>query len=165
MAQRDRSGRYNTRGNSGEDAINEREQELHNTAERFATQMGAQFDVDLDFSADSLSRLDGMLEQMIDLTEAYWSDRPDDLLPVAIALTAYVGEVFRRAFNDAHWITSLEEGEMPPPHIRLSQGMRLNLMKKSIEVLTRQDTPGFAGYYQTVAELVENRDQDAEDDR
>lgn len=140
------------------DIINEREEELRNTAQRFATQMGAQFDVDLDFSADSLTRLDGMLDQMIDLSEAYWSDRPDDLLPVALAITAYVGEVIRQTFDGATWITETREGDVPPPHIRLKQGMRLNLMKKSLQVLTRTDSPSFAGYYQTVVDLADKQD-------
>jgi hypothetical protein len=145
---------------AGEEVINEHEEELRNTAERFATQMGAQFDVDLDFSVDSLSRLDGMLEQMIDLSEVYWSDRQEDMLPVALALTAYTGEVFRRAFQGTEWITDREEGEIPPPHLRLPQGIRLNLMKKSIEILTRSDSPSFAGYYRTVADIARKQDSD-----
>lgn len=124
--------------------------------------MGAQFDVDLDFSVESLTRLDGMLGQMIDLTEAYWSDRPDDLLPVALALTAYVGEVIRQAFNGAAWVTDMQEGEIPPPHIQLRQGMRLNLMKKSIQILSRHDSPSFAAYYQTVQELSRGRERETD---
>jgi hypothetical protein len=138
--------------------VNEREEELHQTAERFATQMGAQFDVHLDFTPASLQRLDGMLEQMIDLSEAYWSDRQEDLLPVALAITAYVGEVIRRSFDGATWITEFEEGEIPPPHLKLQQGIRLNLMKKSIQILTRNDTPSFTGYYQTAEQIARNQD-------
>jgi hypothetical protein len=147
-----------------EAAINEREEELQNTAARFATQMEAQFDVDLDFTVESLARLDGMLDQMIDLSEAYWSDRPDDLLPVALAITAYVGEVFRRSFEGTVWVTEVEEGQIPPPHVRLAGGVRLNLMKKSLQVLTRSDTPSFAGYYTTVLDLVRGRESDPGDD-
>jgi hypothetical protein len=144
--------------------INEREQELRDTAERFAEQMGAQFDVHLDFEPASLTNLDGMLNQMIDLSEAYWSDRQEDLLPVALALTAYVGEIIRRTFDGASWVTAFEEGEIPPPHVRLAQGIRLNLMKKSIEVLTRSDTPSFARYYQTVVELTTKQQSESGDD-
>ena len=123
--------------------------------------MGAQFDVDLDFTVDSLARLDGILDQMLDLSEAYWSDRSRDLLLVAVSITAYVGEVFRHAFEGASWETEIEEGEIPPPHIRLAQGMRLNLMKKSIQVLTRQDSPTFAAYFQTVADLTRQQDEES----
>jgi hypothetical protein len=145
-----------------EGIINEREEELKQTAERFADQMGAQFDVHLDFTPDSLQQLDGMLDQMIDLSEAYWSDRQEDLFPVALALTAYVGEVIRRAFEGAGWVTEFEEGEIPPPHLRLPQGIRLNLMKKAIEVLTRQDTPSFTGYYQTVLNIAQNKEPEVD---
>lgn len=144
--------------------INEREQELRETAQHFAEQMGAQFDVQLDFTSSSLPRLDGMLGQMVDLSEAYWSDRQEDLLPVALALTAYVGEVIRQAFDGATWITEHEEVEIPPPHIRLAQGIRLNLMKKSVQILTRQDTPSFTGYYQTVLELAQKRESEPDTD-
>jgi hypothetical protein len=144
--------------------INEREQELRDTATRFAEQMGAQFDVHLDFTPATLPRLDGMLDQMIDLSEAYWSDRQEDLLPVALALTAYVGEVIRQSFDGATWITEFEEDEIPPPHIRLAQGIRLNLMKKSLQVLTRRDTPSFTGYYQTVADLAQTKEPDSGND-
>jgi hypothetical protein len=145
-----------------EGIINERQEELTQTAERFAEQMGAQFDVHLDFTPSSLQRLDGMLDQMIDLSEAYWSDRQEDLLPVALAITAYVGEVIRRSLEDATWITEFEEGEIPPPHLKLQQGIRLNLMKKSTQILTRNDTPSFAGYYQTAMEIARKRDSESD---
>lgn len=147
-----------------EDDINDREHELHETAVRFAEQMENQFDIALDFSAQSLTRLDGMLAQMVDLSEAYRSERTEEILPVALAITAYVGEVFRLSFKDASWVTEVEEGEIPPPHIRLSGGMRINLMKKSLQILTRDDSPSFAPYFQTVQGLAESRDKDTDTD-
>ena len=120
--------------------------------------MGPQFNVDLDFTVASLAGLDDMLAKMIDLAEPYQSEQTSDLLPVALAVTAYVGEVFRQSIPETQWITEFQDGEMPPPHIRLKDGMRLNLMKKSLQILTRADSPSFAGYYQTVRELAQSRD-------
>ena len=140
----------------GEAVISAHKKELQDTAKRFASQVGAQFDVRLDFSVHSLQRLDGVLEQYIDLSEVYWSDQ-HDLLPDALALTAYVGEVFRKVIPDAEWIPDREEDGVPPPHLYIPPGIRLNLMKKSIEILTRSDSPSFVSYYQTVREIVQNQ--------
>lgn len=144
--------------------INPREQELQQTAERFARQMGDQFNANLDLSVASLRELDGVIAQMIDLSDVYSSDRPEDILSPALAITAYVGEVIRRTVTGATWVTDEEEGQLPPPHIRLPDGMRLNLMKKALEILMRQDSPSFATYYQTVIDLHGSRGSDSPDD-
>ncbi len=115
--------------------------------------MGPQFDTELDFSEASLTRLDGMLQQLVDLSDVYRSDRPDELIPVALAVCAYVGEVIRRSTPDATWITEPDDSDIPPPHLRLAGGMRLNLMKKAIDILNRADSPSFTQYVQTVRAL------------
>ncbi len=83
------------------------------------------------------------------------------MLPDALALTAYVGEVFRKAFPSAEWVSDREEDGVPPPHLYLPPGIRLNLMKKSIEILTRADSPSFTGYYRTVHEIVQNQESES----
>jgi hypothetical protein len=143
--------------------INAREQELQQTAERFARQMSDQFNASLDLSVASLPELDGVIAEMIDLSDVYASDRPEDVLPPALAITAYVGEVIRRTVPGAEWVTEEEEGQLPPPHVRLADGMRLNLMKKALEILMRQDSPSFATYYQTVVDLHHSRGPDSPD--
>lgn len=136
-----------------EAAIDEREQELRETAERFATSMGEQFDIQFDFSVESLARVDGWLTQWVDLTTAYGADRPEDISSVALAVTAYVGEVILAHQEGASWVTTQEEDQIPPPHIRLANGVRVNLMKKVVQSLTGADTPNFATLYRTVTEL------------
>jgi hypothetical protein len=115
--------------------------------------MGQQFDEIFDFSPESLARLDGSLVQWLDLFEAYRGEDPRDVLPLALPIAAYVGEVIRRNLGDAEWITVEEEGQIAPPHVRLGNGMRINLMKKAIQTLTGTDSPAFATYYHTVVEL------------
>lgn len=133
--------------------IDDREQELRLTAERFASSMGEQFDMQFDFTVESLSRLDGWLTQWVDLTNAYGADRPEDISSVALAVAAYVGEVIRVNQDGASWVTVQEEDQLAPPHIRLANGVRVNLMKKAVQSLTGADTPNFATLYQTVTEL------------
>lgn len=123
------------------------------TAERFATSMGEQFDIEFDFTVESLSRLDGWLTQWVDLTTAYGADRPGDISSVALAVAAYAGEVIRVNQEGATWVTVQEEDQIAPPHIRLANGVRVNLMKKAVQSLTGADTPNFAAFYQTVTEL------------
>jgi hypothetical protein len=116
--------------------------------------MGQQFDITFDFTVESLSRLDGWLAQWIDMTEAYSGDRPEDMLPVAFAVAAYAGEVMRRNFEDTTWVTEPEEGQVPPPHLLVGGKIRVNLMKKAIQILMRTDSPSFAAYFQTITELA-----------
>jgi hypothetical protein len=136
-------------------------QELQQTAERFAQQMGNQFNANLDLTTNSLTELDGVIAQMIDLSDVYSSERPEDVLPPALAITAYVGETILQTVDGAIWIVEPEEGQIPPPHIRLPDGMRINLMKKALEILTRRDSPSFAAYVQTVLELHQTRGSDS----
>lgn len=124
--------------------------------------MGEQFDVQFDFTVESLTRLDGWLTQWVDLTNAYSADRPEDVMPVALAVTAYTGEVFRTNQDGAAWVTVQEEDELSPPHIRLANGVRVNLMKKAVQVLTGADSPSFATLYQTVTELPANPSEETE---
>lgn len=124
--------------------------------------MGDQFDIQFDFTVESLTRLDGWLTQWVDLTNAYSADRREDVLPVALAVTAYVGEVLRTTQEGAAWVTIQEEGQIPPPHIRLANGVRVNLMKKAVQILTGADTPSFATFYRTVIELHDNPPDDKE---
>ncbi len=119
--------------------------------------MGNQFNASLDLSVASLTELDGVIAEMIDYSDVYSTERPEDVLSPALAITAYVGEVIRRSIDGAEWVTDEEEGQLPPPHIRLPDGMRLNLMKKALEILTRRDSPSFAPYYQTMLELYTTR--------
>lgn len=134
--------------------IDEREQQLRQAAENFATSMGQQFDVEFDFTPQSLIRLDGWLTQWVDLTNAYSADQPENIMPVALSVTAYAGEVIRRNLDRAVWVTEEEEDQISPPHVRLANGMRINLMKKSIQILTGTDSPSFAEYYRTITGLA-----------
>lgn len=136
-----------------EEIIDDREQELQDAAERFAESMGEQFNVQFDFTVESLTRLDGWLAEWVDLTNAYGADRQEDVFPIALSVTAYAGEVFRRNNRDATWVTVQEEEQIPPPHIRLANGVRVNLLKKSVQILTGADSPSFATFYRTVTDL------------
>jgi hypothetical protein len=119
--------------------------------------MGQQFDTDFDFSIESLVRLDASLEQWRDLSESYRGHDANEVLQMAVPITAYVGEVFRRNFAGTEWITVEEEGQIAPPHLRLENGARVNVMKKAIQALTGAEVPAFAGYFQTVNELISTR--------
>jgi hypothetical protein len=143
-----------TRENIREAPISEQSDEIISTAERFAASMNQQFDTQFDFSVESLVRLDGWLDEWIDMAEAYAGDRREEIVPIAFSVAAYAGEVIRRSLEDVTWITEAQEGEMPPPHLLIQNKVRVNLMKKSIQYLTRTERPSFAGYYQTVAELA-----------
>jgi hypothetical protein len=145
--------------------IDDKATQLQQLADRFAESMGHQFDEPFDFSPDSLIRLDGGLAQWLDLSEPYRGEDPSDVLSFALPIAAYVGEVMRRNLAGAEWITVEEAGQISPPHLRLGNGMRINVMKKAIQTLTGADTPAFATYYQTVSDLasVEPSDEASEE--
>lgn len=116
--------------------------------------MSHQFGETFDFSPASLTSLDSSIDQWLAFSETYRGDKPDEVLSMALPLAAYVGEVIRRALGDAEWVTTEEDGQIAPPHVKLANGVRVNVMKKSIQTLTGADSPSFAGYFQTVADLA-----------
>jgi hypothetical protein len=122
-------------------------------AERFADAMGQQFNESFDFTPESLARLDGCLTEWRDLAGPYLGQDPRELLEMAIPLAAYVGEVIRRARSDAVWITEQEPEQIAPPHLRLGDGLRVNLVKPAMHALTGASKPAFATYFQTIHEL------------
>lgn len=154
--------RYNSRRQgSGSDravgkggTIEDREQELEQLAERFAGSMSQQFGETFDFSPASLTRLDAAIDQWLAFSEAYRGDDPNEVLSMALPLAAYVGEVIRRTRTDAVWITVEEAGQIAPPHIKLANGARVNVLKKAIQTLTQADSPSFAEYFRTVVDLA-----------
>ena len=114
-------------------------------AEEFVTFANDKYEVDLDFSNQSIKYLDDIVE---DLHQIYTKENPDDelIVPIARALGCYVAEVYR-IFNggDWGWVT-LEDGTFPS--VQTKSGVPVLPMAKALDQIKTRDDPDIWEYYQ-----------------
>jgi hypothetical protein len=124
----------------------------------FVSTVSEQWGERLDYSPASLRVLDALLEEWLDLAEAYGSDRPADVMPLAMPAAAYVGEVLRTALVargiSVAWVSGDLPGAMAGPHLLIGERLRVNLVKKAVEIFAGVDRPTFSAYADMVAQLA-----------
>ena len=114
-------------------------------AKEFVTFAKDKYEVELDFSHQSIKYLDDIVE---DLHKVYVEEKPADelIVPIARALGCYVAEVYR-IFNggDWGWVT-LEDGTYPS--VQTKSGTLALPMAKALDQIKTRTEPDIWEYYQ-----------------
>ena len=114
-------------------------------AEEFVIFANDNYEVELDFSNQSIKYLDDIVE---DLHKTYVEESPAEelIVPVARALGSYVAEVYR-TFNGGIWgWATLEDGTFPS--VQTTSGTALLPLAKALDQIKTRSDPDIWEYYQ-----------------
>ncbi len=114
---------------------------IREDAEQFARQIEAQTGVRLDFDLPSLSRLDALLAEWIDLASVYDALDAREMDSLARPLAGYIGEVLVASLGAA-WERP-GAGESDVSVLRLSSGQKLDIEEAVATVLRGRARPAF----------------------
>ena len=128
--------------------------DLYAYAESFATAVAAQAGETLDFSPASLTALDAVFSEWLDLAGTYGDDRPPDLSAFTVPAAAYLGEVLIRALG-GRWVTEPEPEPSVTPHVVVAgpgrRPVRVDVLRVAHDVLAGTGGPGFAACFAALA--------------
>ncbi|MEM7468134.1 MAG: hypothetical protein AAF387_14765 [Pseudomonadota bacterium] len=113
-------------------------------AEELTQLFDAQFSTKLDYSDDSIDKLDAIVDE---IHGSYVAEQPPEtaLLPVAQGIGSYIGEVYRRN-HDAVW-GWITEGDQVFPGLKQKSGGYFWPFAKALDRIKTNSEPTISDYY------------------